>query len=422
MKIAIYNKHLSTMGGGEKYMGVIAEYLSKNHSVDILTIDNVDKTLLSQRLNLDLKEVNIKILKNYTEDEISNLTREYDYFINSTFMSRLKNQSKNSLLIIFFPNIIDPSLTIKKSSIRYKFLDKVFGNSIIARFARVVYHEFKLLVYLILSPLVLLRLIGKVNLSRDRLYNSYLRHQHYINENLYLSTYDKIVSISEFTQKWTKDMLGLDTEILYPPVDIKEFKIGVKENIIISVGRFFIDAHNKKQLEMIKMFKEMYDKDPAVKDYEYHLCGGVDLNNSVNLDYLNLCKKESEGYPIFIHENISFGDLKKLYAKSKLFWHASGFGEDENQDPVKFEHFGITTVESMSAGAIPIVIGKGGQPEIVKDGVNGYLWNTKDELIEKTLIVIKSNELNKFQTYNMRWIEKFSRISMYNKMHELTGL
>ncbi len=56
------------------------------------------------------------------------------------------------------------------------------------------------------------------------------------------------------------------------------------------------------------------------------------------------------------------------------------------------EHFGITTVEAMSFGVVPIVINKGGQQETVKEGFNGYRWDTEKECIEKTLKVIEDEK------------------------------
>lgn len=34
----------------------------------------------------------------------------------------------------------------------------------------------------------------------------------------------------------------------------------------------------------------------------------------------------------------------------------------------------------MAAGCVPVVVNKGGQPEIVEHGKNGFVWNTLDEL------------------------------------------
>jgi glycosyltransferase involved in cell wall biosynthesis len=56
---------------------------------------------------------------------------------------------------------------------------------------------------------------------------------------------------------------------------------------------------------------------------------------------------------------------KELYqevlAKSKIYLHL-----------MKGEHFGITVVEAMSAGCVPIVHDSGGPKEIVQDV--GFLW------------------------------------------------
>src|SRR5581483_5612288 len=80
----------------------------------------------------------------------------------------------------------------------------------------------------------------------------------------------------------------------------------------------------------------------------------------------------------------TFDELIKEYAKSRFYWHAAGFGEDERSEPIRFEHFGISTVESMAAGCVPIVFGKAGQREIVRHGRDGLLWKTLDELSKQT--------------------------------------
>ena len=76
--------------------------------------------------------------------------------------------------------------------------------------------------------------------------------------------------------------------------------------------------------------------------------------------------------------------MRRLFAESSIYWHASGFGEDEQRTPERFEHFGITVVEALAAGAVPIVYGAGGPAEIVQDGVHGYHWHDLDELMALT--------------------------------------
>jgi len=57
-------------------------------------------------------------------------------------------------------------------------------------------------------------------------------------------------------------------------------------------------------------------------------------------------------------------------------------------DPAAQEHFGMTTAEAMGYGAVPVAIGSGGQPEVVDDGVDGFLWRDVDQLKAKTRALV----------------------------------
>src|SRR5260221_4436379 len=385
MKIGIYNANLNTMGGGEKHIGVIAEYLSQKHEVDFICSYAIDKDILSKKLNLDLSKVNIKSLNvEHDDPKFSEISADYDFFINSTYFSRLKSKCEKSAMLIFFPWITPHLYPIWLKKALYSVLKSIYGNN------------------------------QSIGISMiDRLYNS---QQKYFKDKDYISTYQTFIVNSKYTQRWVKKELQVESEIVFPPIDVKEFIPGEKKNIILSVGRFFVHSHNKKQLEMIKIFKEMYNVYPEVKSYEYHLCGSVDKDELSPL-YIQKCREEAKGYPVFIHEDISFQDLKVIYSEAKIFWHASGFGEDPNKNPDKFEHFGMTTVEAMAAGAVPVVIAYGGQTEIVTDNVNGFLWTTKEELISKTINLIN----NENQRINlMTKAEKDSKI--YSKEKTLEQL
>lgn len=75
--------------------------------------------------------------------------------------------------------------------------------------------------------------------------------------------------------------------------------------------------------------------------------------------------------------------------------HAKGLFVDEEKSSDLLEHFGITTVETMSAGCVPIVINRG-QPEIVKEGT-GYVWYTLEQLARYTEEFAKdSKKYNQF--------------------------
>jgi glycosyltransferase involved in cell wall biosynthesis len=211
---------------------------------------------------------------------------------------------------------------------------------------------------------------------------------HGIPDNLslrYVDSYDLITPISIYVQKWLNNYWGKKGEILYPPVDVDCYDPNKeKKNIILTVGRFFSGSHNKKHLVMIDAFKRLCKK--GLTGWEFHLVGGV-APGKIHAEYLDRVRRRAQGYPIFIHTDAPFSELKQLYEESSIYWHASGYGENENRNPIRFEHFGITTVEAMAAGCIPVVIAKAGQLETVEHGKSGYLWNTLSEFESYTLKV-----------------------------------
>ena len=65
---------------------------------------------------------------------------------------------------------------------------------------------------------------------------------------------------------------------------------------------------------------------------------------------------------------------------------------DELKLPQKLEHFGISVVEAMASGAVPVVFDAGGHKEIVSNSESGYLWKTESELLAKTLELVSTKK------------------------------
>lgn len=148
------------------------------------------------------------------------------------------------------------------------------------------------------------------------------------------------------------------------------------------------------------MFKELFETG-KVSGWSLNLVGSA---SSGDKDYLEELKKIAKGLPINFYPNLDYDKLVKLYGESSVYWHASGFGE---KDPTKMEHFGISTVEAMAAGCVPIVINKGGQVEIVEHNKSGYLFNSLSELKKFTLKVINLKD---------NW-QKMSKIALERSHH-----
>ncbi len=203
-----------------------------------------------------------------------------------------------------------------------------------------------------------------------------------------LNSWKMAIYNSKFTKELIEKTWNLNGKVIYPPVGVEDFKPLKKQNLILSVGRFVSFLKTKKHELMIDVFKKM-----KVKGWSLHLAGGLEGDKK----YLDELKKRSKGVDIFFYPNVSFEKLQDLYGRASIYWHAMGFGE---KDPHKQEHFGITTVEAMAAGAVPVVINSGGQPEIVEDGKSGYLWNDIVELKKLTLQLINDPDLIKKLSQN----------------------
>lgn len=199
---------------------------------------------------------------------------------------------------------------------------------------------------------------------------------------------------SQFTFSFNKHFFNsVPQSVIYPPVTIKA-KIVTKENIVMHVGRFRtknieIDDY-KKQFIMVEAYKKLVDS--GVKNWRFVLAASVKPSDEKKFADL---QERAKGYPIVFKINKTNDELWELYSKAKIYWHASGYGENLKTHPEYAEHFGISTVEAMGAGAVPVVLNAGGQTEIVTDGENGFLWNSLEELEAKTKELMDNRPLLK---------------------------
>lgn len=201
-----------------------------------------------------------------------------------------------------------------------------------------------------------------------------------------LKGWDLIIYNSRFTKDYSQDNWPLKSEIIHPPIDTLKIKPLKKEKYILSVGRFFGYLKDKKHKVLIEAFKELFESG-SIEDWSLHLVGSAGKGDK---DYVESLKDLAKNIPVKFYPNLEYDKLIELYGKSSIYWHAAGFGET---DPTRMEHFGISTVEAMAGGAVPVVIGKGGQREIVGDNKLGYLWESLDELKQITLKLIKDSKL-----------------------------
>ena len=202
-----------------------------------------------------------------------------------------------------------------------------------------------------------------------------------------LKSIDKIICNSYFTKKIIDQEYGTRASVWYPPVAINDFSPGKKENIIVAVGRFETTMNVKRQDVLVSVFKKGVDE--GLSNWKLILIGGS-LGREKDNQYLQKLKKQAHGYPVEFRVNAPFRQLKETYGLAKIFWHAAGYGINEEKEPERVEHFGMTTIEAMAAGCWPLVYNAGGQKEIFSkfSQKNLCLWNSKEELLTKTKKII----------------------------------
>lgn len=194
-----------------------------------------------------------------------------------------------------------------------------------------------------------------------------------------------VVVNSLFTKSVIDKEFGIDSLVLYPPVT-SVGEGGAKQKQILSVGRFDPSLNIKHQDILIEAFKQL---SPSLPGWKLILAGG-----SSSEGWITQLQKKTEGYPIEIMTNVGHHDLVHLYQSSLIYWHAAGYGIDEVKNPELTEHFGISTVEAISAGCIPLVVPYGGQREIVTD--SQFHWESIDVLVSKTLNLANVKSINNF--------------------------
>ncbi|MES1242679.1 MAG: glycosyltransferase [Acidobacteriota bacterium] len=191
---------------------------------------------------------------------------------------------------------------------------------------------------------------------------------------LRLALFRSVVANSAYTARWIERRWGRPARVLHPPV----FPVPAHEKKpwIVALGRFAAGNRSKRQLEMVGVFRGLVER--GLDDWELHLIG-----TGQDPETVRRVVDAARGLPVVVHLDASRQELEEVCGAASVFWHFAGALENPETAPERMEHFGIATVEAMSAGAVPVVVARGGQPEIVTGG-SGLLWETFEECADQT--------------------------------------
>ncbi|WP_203568006.1 glycosyltransferase [Aestuariimicrobium ganziense] len=197
-----------------------------------------------------------------------------------------------------------------------------------------------------------------------------------------VASYDQVWANSAFTRDHVRTTWERDALVLHPACS--PVALSTKTRTVLTVGRFQAGASGtpyKGQDHLIRAFATMTDL--HVRGWSLILAGGLSCHQA-DAEYFSDLEALAEGLPVALRPNVSRDELEQLYGTSAVYWHAQGFGTSEATDPRAQEHFGISTVEAMSAGCIPLVYGVAGPKEVVDPMGAQFQWTTIDELLALT--------------------------------------
>ena len=215
----------------------------------------------------------------------------------------------------------------------------------------------------------------------------------------------QFIANSQFTEKHIKDWVGRPVHVITPYLQKDFFKpINKHKNkTIVSIGRFFEHLHSKRQDILIDAFEQFQKKESG---WKLTLIGGL---KDEDRDYFDkVIEKSKNNRNIEVIPNAPYKTMLSILDEATFYWHAAGYGINEQLHPDAVEHFGITPLEGLSRGCVVVAYDAGGQRDIIKNGVNGYLYTTIEELVDTTQKVAGDKLLyNKIQLKGVQTAEQF---------------
>ena len=156
----------------------------------------------------------------------------------------------------------------------------------------------------------------------------------------------RIICNSLYTSGLIKRELGRHARVVYPPVDVDYTIPSTKENLVVTVSRVSVE----KNLDLLSKVG------PFLPEFKFVLIGKISSEAServlmqIRESFRNRGLSNNFQYCGYVSE----GEKKSLLQRSMVLFH-----------PTINEAFGLSIVEAMAAGCVPVVHDSGGPREFV---------------------------------------------------------
>jgi glycosyltransferase involved in cell wall biosynthesis len=266
---------------------------------------------------------------------LGRLSNQYDLLIDSSNSQIFLPNRKNVISYVHYP--LEARIAADRPNINIP--DRLYqdhpGMWLSNRFLRFMYKTFK--------PALKNRVVCNSRFTRDAFVRSFPKYPH-------------------------------DIQIIYPLVRYEQYASAnaQRERAIASLGRF---APDKGQMEIIKLAQQL-------PEIQFHLIGFVQKPQ-----YYNLCQEYIDANQIQnvrLHANAGMDEVVALLGSCKYFLHT-----------LINEPFGLSSVQAIAAGCLPLVHDSGGQRETVP--YENLRFKTLEEIPERirTLENLPPDELDR---------------------------
>src|SRR5712664_3165237 len=181
-----------------------------------------------------------------------------------------------------------------------------------------------------------------------------------------------LLSVSDFTRGFVEKKWGRDSRTVYPPCPVEAFselsKVQPRENLVVTVGRIVPEKRFHLFVELARM----------VPKTRFVAIGSLSDEASTYYERLKTAAPENVSFVIS-----PLRKVKSLLGRAMAYVHCA-----EN------EHFGITIVEAMAAGCVPIVHDSGGPREIVTSDV-GFRWSNLSVAARQIVMLAENDSLRR---------------------------
>jgi len=148
-----------------------------------------------------------------------------------------------------------------------------------------------------------------------------------------------------------------------------DLKKNVDPGMILGISRL---AENKCVHKVLEAMAPLKDKHPQIK-LEWVGVDYAGLQSSLEKKAVDL----GLGGKVRFHGSTSRETLQGLLEKAHMFVSASNY-----------EGFGLSTIEAMSAATVPVVTAVGAHPDVIEDGVSGFLTDVEASTLSDRIATV----------------------------------